>query len=735
LRALTVDDGVETAVVFLPDGKASYFQRRLNQYRDTLQEDAPRHRALLDTTDEISLATVHALWTDRIDDRPGDDEVVWLELWLRRRPGELDRFADFAEATSVQLSLATIRFRDRLVLNARCSLRQLSVTLNSIDEMAEIRRPATPMAWLASEQAFEQRDWVDDLLSRTQAATDEELAVALLDSGVQFGHPLLNHSLRASDAHTLHQAWGLHDAIGHGTTMAGIALYGDVAAAAATTSTVRLRHRLESVKILNQVGHAQASEVYGAVTANAVARLETQAPTRRRVFSLATTAEDVSGERPTAWSAAIDALAVGAAVDVTATGVTLLDDRNDRAPRLFVVSAGNVRSHHLTPNHLDVSDLRPIEDPAQAWNALTVGAYTESVDMQHAPAAFHGYTALAAHGELSPFSRTSTTWPAVSVLKPDIVMEGGNAAIDATGSTVDHCAALETLTTRRMDAVAAPFTTVAGTSPATAAAAHLAAAVMAEYPQLWPETVRALVVQSARWTGPMSKQIASATTKQAKTSLLRRYGMGVPSLVRATRSASDSLTLVVQQHISPFSADGRLREMHRHRLPWPVQVLQSLGATEVDLRVTLSYFIEPNPSRRGWQGRYGYASHGLRFDVRRPTETSEEMNQRLNKLADDLESGGNSAASDGPQWVLGSTQRVRGSLHSDVWRGSAAELASRGEIAVFPVGGWTKEAKSVDREELKVRYALIVSIESAEIDLDLWADVAAQINVPIEVTL
>ena len=38
------------------------------------------------------------------------------------------------------------------------------------------------------------------------------------------------------------------------------------------------------------------------------------------------------------------------------------------------------------------------------------------------------------------------------------------------------------------------------------------------------------------------------------------------------------------------------------------------------MRVTLSYFIEPNPSQRG-NSRYRYQSHGLRFDVKRPTET------------------------------------------------------------------------------------------------------------------
>ena len=63
-----------------------------------------------------------------------------------------------------------------------------------------------------------------------------------------------------------------------------------------------------------------------------------------------------------------------------------------------------------------------------------------------------------------------------------------------------------------------------------------------------------------------------------------------------------------------------LRDMHLHNLPWPRDVLEDMGETQVEMRVTLSYFIEPNPSRRG-HSRYRYESHGLRFDVKRPLES------------------------------------------------------------------------------------------------------------------
>ena len=69
----------------------------------------------------------------------------------------------------------------------------------------------------------------------------------------------------------------------------------------------------------------------------------------------------------------------------------------------------------------------------------------------------------------------------------------------------------------------------------------------------------------------------------------------------------------------------RMRQFRLHELPWPVGVLEGLGAAEVRMRITLSYYIEPSASRRGWRQRYRYASHALRFDLQAPLETSAEF--------------------------------------------------------------------------------------------------------------
>jgi hypothetical protein len=173
--------------------------------------------------------------------------------------------------------------------------------------------------------------------------------------------------------------------------------------------------------------------------------------------------------------------------------------------------------------------------------------------------------------------------------------------------------------------------------------------------------------------------------------------------------------------------------MNIHRLPWPRDELQAAGKADVQLRATLSYFIEPNPSERGWTVRHRYASHGLRFAVKRAAETVEEFRQRVNWAAREEEEGRSSASFAGTdEWRLGQL-RDRGSIHSDLWQGTAADLAGRDAIGVFPVGGWWKEKPFLDRWNNIVRYALVVTLRAPETGIDIYTPIAAQIATPIAV--
>ena len=195
--------------------------------------------------------------------------------------------------------------------------------------------------------------------------------------------------------------------------------------------------------------------------------------------------------------------------------------------------------------------------------------------------------------------------------------------------------------------------------------------------------------------------------------------------------------MVIEERLHPFEREGanqpKLRDMHLHNLPWPRESLEALGGTEVEMRVTLSYFVEPNPSGRGVRTRYRYESHGLRFDVKRPHESVGDFRKRVNAAARDEEEGTPPSGDSDPSWLIGKQGRHRGSLHGDIWRGSAADLASRGCLAVYPAIGWWKTRQALERYDQVARYAMIVSIRAPEVDVDLRTEVANKIGVPVEI--
>jgi len=724
---------IERATVFVPDGKVKHFLKRFENYSKTTpkKERERRYEDMIDPVATLRLATLRGLWTDASEAYPEEDETIWWEVWLRRQDGnELERLMEFADAQEIEVAPRRLMFDDRLVTLVRSTPAQLAASIDVLNDVAEVRKAKETATVFVDMAPEEQADWLKDLLERTSGPpSSDPPAVCVVDTGVTRGHPLLEGALAASDCHACEPIWGTHDHHGHGTQMAGLALFGDLAPLLAGSQPVTLRHVLESVKILPPHG-VNPPELYGTRTAEATARVEVPAPSRRRFFSLAITAtDDRDRGQPTSWSAAIDALAAGRSFDQTNQGLVYLDDGTEPLRRLFVISAGNVDENSLQVDHLVRSDVDPVQDPAQAWNALTVGAFTEKATI-HDPK-WISWQPVAQPGDLSPWSTTGVSLADAWPIKPDVVLEGGNVVKNGKGEIDFPCADLSLLTTHYQPAKT-PFVLSWATSAAAAQAARMAAIISAEYPSLWPEAIRALVVHSAEWTRAMHAHLRGANGKRARARLVKRYGFGVPHLDRALRSANDALTLIAQATIRPF-ADGRMREMHLFDLPWPKDVLQELGETPVRLRVTLSYFVEPNPARRGWRKRYRYASHGLRFDVKGPTESLEEFRKRLNKKALEEDETKPATGGDSSEWYLGEQARNRGSLHSDILSCNAADLAERGVIAVYPVSGWWKDQPTRDRSDQGARYALVVSIETPGVETDIWTPVAQQVGVPVVV--
>ncbi len=722
------------ATIFVPDGKLHILENLVAAYldetKDRINEEKgtrkPRNQRLLDAIKSIRVASLKALWTDDPEVFPqSDKEFLWWEVWLPVRGDrntEMQRFTQLAESLDLRLAPGQVGFPERTVLLIYGSRKQMQRSMMTLNSIAELRRAKETANFFDSLTPEDQPEWSNDLLQRFSIPVEGEVSpyVCLLDTGINSDHPLLKSALSSRDLHTIEPSWGVNDNQGHGTEMAGLALLGDLTPVLLSSQPVSIYHRLESVKLLNR-SHSKSGdpEYHGYLTIQAVNYPEITAPDRKRVFSMAITAQDARDRgRPSAWSATIDRLAV----DYENQGET---------HRLFILSSGNVDDPNAWLQYPYSNSTDGIHDPGQAWNALTVGASTELVQITEPDA--NDYQPIASAAELSPFSTTSNTWQPDWPLKPDMVFEGGNAAQNAAGAVLMPSLSLLTTNADTADRL---FTTSNATSAATAQAAGMAARLMADYPNLRVETIRGLMVHSAQWTPEMRRQFLADPSNPSKgdvTSLVRHCGFGKPDLERALWSVENSLTLICEDSLQPFTREGvrtlTLREMNLHRLPWPMQELEALGELEVEMRVTVSYFIEPNPSARGVKSRYRYESHGLRFDVKRSHESIDEFRQRINLKARDADEGSSTSSENDPSWMLGMRNRHKGSLHSDIWRGSAADLASRGMLAVFPVSGWWKTRRKLERYNQYADYSLLVSIHAPEVDVELYTAIENQIMI------
>ena len=687
-------------------------------------EGNPANRALVANISRIRSAVLDDLWQSA--GNPPKSGSQWWELWLEPSDNAVENMRAYAVKTGLRILDRVLRFNDRAVVWVEGTWAQLVGLPFTTVPLAEIRRPEF-IDSIEDIPVDEQDEYVADLAGRIVPAGENAPVVVHLDTGVARSHVLLEGSLAVDDLHTVIGTSGA-DVGHHGTGMAGLALYGPLDKLLTSSATVVLRHRLESVRITPGNGEPVSDPLdYGTTTIQAVALPEATAQ-RRRVFCLPISSRPDTPGQPTLWSASVDALAAG--VDVARNGdeLRLLSSPDPLSARLILVAAGNVDSYER--DHLAGSDLSAVEDPGQAWNALTVGAHTELTTLPSDPQ-YTGWYALADDGDLSPHSRTSVLfgvrpWP----IKPDICLEGGNVISDGT-LFEDRHSALALRTTGVGSNLS--LTSANATSAATAQAARLAALAMDSYPAYWPETVRALLVHAAEWTPAMRAAIDSTGSKRDTQMLLRRYGWGVPSEENVLRSSRQAVTLVTQDEFVPFEGtDYRMRRFRLHTLPWPAEILRAVGAGDVAMRVTLSYFIEPSASRRGWRQKYSYASHGLRFELQSPLESTQQFVSRVNRDANDDEDEVRRPSSGADRWLVGSDQRNLGSLHQDIWEGSGQELAECNSIAVYPVGGWWKKNSRKDRLDLPVRYSLVVSLKTQEEGVDLYTPIATQLQIPIE---
>jgi hypothetical protein len=630
---------------------------------------------------------------------PADEsQKIWWEIWLcggslepEDAKRKLAKFKSLARKEEIEiLENEVICFTERQVLLVKSNVKQLRELIAKDDTIAEIHPPSRAVIHYFAEKGAVPYS-PGDLLENAKGSPSDETRVAIIDTGISDKHPLLVPMIAPDGLHTIDPTSpSTADYNGHGTEVAGIAAYGDLAETIANPKELEINHTIESIRIkIDKTGIEM--HLWGDRTRDALEVAENSYRTEgiKRVFNLSIGAKPI-GKR-TSWSAAIDQLCY-----------------NNGKGRLMTIAAGNVdKPGDIYP---DLNLATEIDDPSQALNAICVGGITQLVE----PIPETSHKVIALKGELSPHSCCGT---AKHPIKPDVVWEAGNVLWDGTiGDTYYRGLSLLTTNNKYIDKF---LISTSGTSMAAPNIARILALIWAANPNYKPATIRGLLVHSAEWTDSMKAQFES------KVDRLRAFGYGIPAAAIAKRSAKSAVSLIAENsfHCSYKKENKEAREMAYYKIPWPQEELLQLGDIPVELRVTLSYFIEPNPR----QSAYKYEGARLAWEMQGTGEPDDDFFKRINKLRrEEGERGFKSKI----EWEIGPQNRSRGTVQSDRWLCTAAELASCQHIAVFPINGWWKDNPQ-KRPNPKLDYSLIISVITQDEEIDLYNPIEALITIPV----
>lgn len=705
------DEYIEKALVYLPKGKEKYFNMKIDSY---LKSEGKKNRELIDSIQNIKSITLESFWKGKLEDIP-DQNPVWCEVWIQIESKSEGEFVSYSllnkiKNLEIQVNDKFLIFEERIVFLVNVNKENLLKLLKNIKFITEIKKNYGLTTFFLNDiDRQESYEWIDALKHRTKNI-NKNIGILLIDSGVANGHPLIKNYLTDNECKG-YKKDDTKDDIGHGTAMAGLALYGELEKVLLSDFEIELSHRLKSFKILYNDNN---SELYGSMTTEAVLFSENSKTTD--IICMAVASKDLESEKgyASSWSSTIDELAFG--------------DERKKNGRLFCLSAGNVETTEAE-NFPNINKLSYVENPGQSWNSLTVGAYTEKI--------FYDQTSereeVAQPFDLSPYTKTSVLWYEESkLIKPEILLEGGNLIKDKFGCL--ECEELSLLSTNN-DFLNRFFTNFSATSAATALASNMCAKIQGQYPEAWPQTIRGLLVHSAEWTDQMKKSFLNKTkpNKNDYALMLRTCGYGVPNLNKALGLLQNSVNLIIQDEIKPFKYDEinkriAYNELHIHEIPWPKDLLCELADKKFQVKITLSYFIEPNPS--GEIGINEYKSCGLRF-LLSGTRNKEELIKKISR-SENNEKYKDDAVD---KWTYGTRARDTGSVHSDIWCGTGADFSESNYVLIHPTTGWWKQKKKSNKYNEKLKYSLIVSITSEEEKIDLFTPIYQNITIENKILL
>lgn len=584
----------KTIVVFSSDLELKEFRRRLENYSQIIEGNKYDY---LDAIDEL----VPLEREDRIGRllelnpvKPGELAALDLELWhtgdRKEMKASLEHIAETLEFFS---DTVPMRMSDNYVGEYLCIAR-IKVTyevlefLLELETVKEIDRPPQP--------AFERTaDYNLPLSSFPEVISppEENCGILVIDSGVQSGHPLIAPVLGEADVfpdpgQQLIKG-GAEDVNGHGTSVAGIAIYGDVENCIKKLSfdpTVWLF----SARVTDENCQYYEDLLLETQLDRAIEAFVDNYPNCKVInISLGDYEKYyIDGMKQFRLAAKIDEIAY----------------QYQHKNIIFVISAGNSYHEELEyeqlrteyPNYLLNKNARII-DPATSAIALTVGSLSYGRGSMTEPTDVRRQAIAKLRGHPSPFTRTG--FGVDGMIKPDVVDFGGDLALDLSyregldlpkvSQLGDNVAGVSVVTFSK-NFQSSLFHICSGTSFAAPRVANIAAQLFTKYPNASSNLIRALIVNSAVLPKEIPDEFSNGTESQKIKKQLQIYGYGQTDLERAMYSAENYVVL------SEDNIDIPVGKFHIYEIPQLPEEFFDIEGTRT-LSVTLAFDPPTRPTR------------------------------------------------------------------------------------------------------------------------------------------
>ena len=303
--------------------------------------------------EHINEVSLRDLFTDDDSLFPTDTSKHWWEIWITNKDtGNQVSFIQVARLNNITINEHPLIFEDRIVFLMKATVIELTSFVSKCSLIAEIRIAKKIETSIINSSLEEQQELLEQLQNNIQYATEsDDTRIVILDGNIIKRHPLLDDAIvRNQKALPIFNSDNRDE---HATEMASLSLLGDIREAS-KKQHIEIHYKIEGVQIFD--GIYDDHELYGIITNNAV---QMTSDNEHSAYIMPVT-EDNSDKyrgKPSSWSAYLDNIVF-----------------NNK--KLFAVSVGNINGCYYESEYNAIQEDSCIESPAQAWNVISVGSYT-----------------------------------------------------------------------------------------------------------------------------------------------------------------------------------------------------------------------------------------------------------------------------------------------------------------------------------------------------------------------